>query len=245
VVNTDPVAEVLIHPAESPYRIERPFSVQEWSRLTFLHWAYDPAVVQRLLPGGLEVDAFEGRAWVGLVPFWMRAAFPPLFPAIPYLTSLPETNLRTYVSDASGRPGVWFLSLDLPRLAGVVLARAMYSLPYVWSRMSVVVAGGRIDYRAIRLQPRRGARSHVAVEIGGAIQTTDLETFLTARWGLYTSHRGRVRFAPIAHPTWRLRSARVLELEDQLVAASGLPAPAGPPVAYHAEPIVAQLMLPV
>ena len=47
---------------------------QRWDRLTFLHWRFQPADVARLLPDGLEVELFDGAAWVGLVPFYMRVA---------------------------------------------------------------------------------------------------------------------------------------------------------------------------
>ncbi|MDX6227501.1 MAG: uncharacterized protein QOI76_891, partial [Frankiales bacterium] len=49
---------------------------QEWRRLTFLHWPYEPAVVQRLLPPGLTVETYDGTAWVALVPFEMVAKAP-------------------------------------------------------------------------------------------------------------------------------------------------------------------------
>jgi uncharacterized protein YqjF (DUF2071 family) len=35
-------------------RVTWPFAYQSWRALTFLHWAYNPADVQRLLPAGLD-----------------------------------------------------------------------------------------------------------------------------------------------------------------------------------------------
>ena len=35
---------------------------QRWERLTFLHWPFEAAHVQRLLPGGLEIETFDGAA---------------------------------------------------------------------------------------------------------------------------------------------------------------------------------------
>ena len=99
-----------------------------------LHWPYAPEVVQQLLPAPLAVDVFDGRAWVGLVPFRMRIRLP-RSPFVPWLSSFPETNVRTYVIGPDGRRGSWFLSLDVPRLGAVVVARATYRLPYHWSRM--------------------------------------------------------------------------------------------------------------
>jgi hypothetical protein len=97
-----------------PDPIKRTVLFNEWRRLVFLHWRYDPAEVQALLPDGLTVDTFDGSAWVALVPFEMRVG---LFgvPALPYLTVFPETNVRTYVIGPDGRTGVYFFSLDVNR----------------------------------------------------------------------------------------------------------------------------------
>ena len=107
---------------------------QRWERLTFLHWPYDPAVVQRLLPPGLTVDTFDGVAWVGLVPFFMRVHTPG-DRGVPWVSNFCETNVRTYARDREGRAGIWFLSLDAARLGAVAVARASYQLPYFWSSM--------------------------------------------------------------------------------------------------------------
>jgi uncharacterized protein YqjF (DUF2071 family) len=117
-----------------PFTVDKPVMRQRWERLTFLHWSYDPAVVQRLLPGGLSVDTFGGAAWVGLVPFFMRVHTPGDHGA-PWVSNFCETNVRTYAVDREGRAGIWFLSLDAARLGAVAVARASYQLPYFWSSM--------------------------------------------------------------------------------------------------------------
>jgi uncharacterized protein YqjF (DUF2071 family) len=94
-----------------PLTVARPLMVHRWQLLTFLHWAFEPDVVQRLLPPRLTVDTYDGRAWVGLVPFRMWVA-PPGLPALPWLGRFYETNVRTYVRDRHGRAGVWFFSLE-------------------------------------------------------------------------------------------------------------------------------------
>ncbi len=91
---------------------------QRWDLLTFLHWDFDPEVVQRLLPADLMVDTFDGRAWVGLVPFMMEVR-PPGIPALPWISHFCETNVRTYVKTADGTRGVWFFSLEAARWAAV------------------------------------------------------------------------------------------------------------------------------
>ena len=59
-----------------PEPVTRPMMLQRWECLTFLHWPLDPSEVARRLPPGLTVDAFNGSAWVGLVPFFMQVAAP-------------------------------------------------------------------------------------------------------------------------------------------------------------------------
>ena len=104
---------------------------QQWQELAYIHWRYDASVVQALLPEGLEVDTYDGSAWVGLIPFSMRNISFPGTPPIPYLGSFPEVNVRTYVKK-NGIPGVWFFSLDVNRLLPALAARVSYFLPYCW-----------------------------------------------------------------------------------------------------------------
>jgi len=219
-----------------PFTIDRPVMLQRWERLTFLHWPFDPAVVQRLLPDGLRVDAFDGAAWVGLVPFFMRVATP-AGRRLPWLSDLCETNVRTYVRDRDGRTGIWFLSLDAARLGAVAVARATYRLPYFWSSMRLETRGDQIAYGCRRRWPGpRGAASLARIRIGEPYNTgdlTDLDHFLTARWFLFSARGSRYRFARACHPPWPLRRAQVLHLDDQLVPAAGLPRPAGEPLAHY------------
>ncbi|HZD67825.1 MAG TPA: DUF2071 domain-containing protein, partial [Actinomycetes bacterium] len=124
-------------PAPLARRVRRPVMLQHWRLLTFLHWRYPPEAVRVLLPPGLEVETFDGAAWVGLVPFLMDGVRPPGVPPLPWASRFPETNVRTYALGPDGRSAIWFLSLDAARLGAVVAARAGYALPYFWSRMSV------------------------------------------------------------------------------------------------------------
>ena len=72
-------------------------------------------------------------------------------------------------------------------------------------------------------------RSRVVLRVGDAVEPTDLETWLTARWGLHTRWGGRTWWVPIEHAAWPLHAAEVLELDDELVADAGA-VPVGPPL---------------
>ncbi len=210
-----------------------------WDELTFIHWRFDPAVVQQLLPAGLTVHTFDGDAWVGLVPFMMRVR-PPGLPSVPWLTEFAETNVRTYVRGPDGSPGVWFFSLDAARLGAVVVARTTYRLPYFWSKMRTIRSGSRIEYRTRRRWPKPSGSSTVIVEIGEPFapdELTSLDHFLTARWALYTASRTGFRHARVAHKPWPLTTAHLVAIDDTLVTAAGLPSPSGEPIVHYSSSV--------
>jgi uncharacterized protein YqjF (DUF2071 family) len=207
---------------------------QSWHHVSFLHWRYDPAVVRPLLPRGLELDLYDGAAWVGLVPFYITGLTLPHVPAIPYVSNFPETNVRTYALDRTGGRGVWFFSLDAARLLAVLGARAGYALPYFWSSMRVSCDGNLARYSSERLHAPI-ASSTVEVAIGPRIPTpNELEIFLTMRFRLYAERAGHIWKADIQHQPWPLQRASAVMFKDTLVAAAGLPPPAGNALTHYA-----------
>ncbi len=212
-------------------RLDRPQIMgQRWADLTFLHWRVDPALVAPLLPAGTRPDVHDGSTWVGLVPFRMVGAGVGRGPAVPWLGTFAETNVRLYSVDETGRRGVVFRSLEASRLAVVVGARLAFGLPYEWARMRITRHDGLLSYETRRRAPGpRGAGGRVVVRPGEALTTDPLGAFLTARWGLHTRFGGRTLYVPNHHGPWPLRSAELVELDDTLVAAAGLPTLAGRP----------------
>jgi uncharacterized protein len=210
--------------------------IHRWDHITFLHWPYEPAVVQKVLPAGLEVETFDGYAWVGLIPFVMQVRPPGVRP-VPWVSDFLETNVRTYVRAPDGSTGVWFLSLDAARLPAVVTARTTYRLPYYWSRMTATSDGSTWRYEAWRRWPDpRPARSRVEVTVGDPFEPVDLgdlDHWLTARWTLFSRYPKSLWRARAEHPPWQLHRARLTNLDDQLIVAAGLPAPAAEPIVHH------------
>ncbi|GAA2485800.1 DUF2071 domain-containing protein [Streptomyces thermolineatus] len=224
--------------ADPPPAAGRPLLTQSWLDLAFLHWAVDPDAVARLLPAGTRPDTLDGVTYVGLVAFRMHRVGWFGLPGIPYLGSFPETNVRLYSVDAHGRRGVVFRSLDASRLIPVVVGRAAFRIPYVWSRMEVRREDDTITYTSRRRWPGpRGAHSRIAVRVGDPVgEPSELEHFLTARWGMHTAFFDRPLYLPNAHPRWPLHRAELLDCDEDLVAAAGLPAPVGEPVSVLYSP---------
>jgi uncharacterized protein len=200
---------------------------QQWRNLTFLHWPVDPIAVAPLFPPGARPDVFGGVTYVGVVPFDMHTAGPRPWMRIPYFSDFLETNVRLYSVDGAGRHGIIFRSLETQRLALALLARAARGVPYTWARMRATTDGPVIHYESVRRWPARGLRTAITVEVGQPVTPTPLEIWLTARWGLHTRLAGRTVWIPNRHAPWPLYEGRLLQLDDQLVAAAGI-IPTGP-----------------
>ncbi len=210
---------------------------QRWDELAYFHWAYEPSLVQQLLPAGVRVDTAEGRAWVGLIPFEMRRVQLGPTPPIPYLSHFIEINVRTYVVDPLGRRAVWFFSLDVPRSMIVAVARSAFSLPYCLASAEHSVRGDHHRYEMRRRWPhRRRPASTIDFVVGERIpdaELTPLEHFLTARWALITTRRTRLLYGAVHHPPWPLHRVDSFDVSADPLVAAGLPAPIDEPHALY------------
>ncbi|TFC31239.1 DUF2071 domain-containing protein [Cryobacterium sp. TMT1-3] len=207
--------------AIAPLLAGRAVASQRWSHLVFLHWRVDAALVAPLLPKGLIPDEYDGSSWVGLIPFVLDRATVLGSPPIPYFGTFVEVNVRLYAVDAQGRRGVVFVSLEAGRLAAVLAAHALFSLPYKWSRTRLHIDSGRYRYTSTRHRDRNLHTDIVARPGTGTVSNDPLADFLTARWALFTSIRGRTVHLRNHHEPWPILRADLERLDDTLLAAAG------------------------
>jgi len=204
-----------------------------WVDLLFAHWPVDPAVIAALLPPPLEPDLFDGRAYLGIVPFRMEDVGPRGWPAPPLVGAFPEINVRTYarVGDLSG---VWFLSLDAASRLAVEGARAAFHLPYYQAAMRVGRVREVVDYRSIRVDGRGApARFEARYRPTGPIEWAapgSLEAWLTDRRRLFAMDGdGRILRTEVRHGPWPLQPAAARIEVETMAAAAGLTLPDEPP----------------
>jgi uncharacterized protein YqjF (DUF2071 family) len=206
---------------------------QRWRRLLFLHWPVPVAALRPLVPASLELDLHDGVAYVGVVPFAMEGVRPAWLPNALAMDFL-ETNVRVYVH-RDGAPGVYFFSLEAASRLAVAAARATFGLPYHFARMRLDERDGAVEYetrRASGTQPRLFARYRIGEPLGASTPGT-LEHFLLERYYLFVERSGVLYRAQVHHAPYPAQRATVLTVEDQLVAAAGLPAVAAPPAFAH------------
>lgn len=211
----------------------RALMTQRWRDLLFAHWRVDPGLIQERLPAGLRVDTFRGDAYLGVVPFRMAEVRLGPLPAVPGCSDFLELNLRTYVVDEAGVPGVWFFTLDADHAVGVAIARICFHLPYHRAHQQAGRQGdGGITFRSRRRSgPDRG-ESVIQWRPGPPLPAPaagERAHFLVERYVLYTAAgRGLFR-GRIAHAPYRLRAAEVVMDAAPLFRAQGFVPPATPP----------------
>jgi uncharacterized protein YqjF (DUF2071 family) len=220
-----------------------PVMRQNWRDLLFVHWPIDPDALRALIPAPLELDLFEGTAYVGLIPFTMTGVRPIGLPAVPGLSNFHETNVRTYVHLRGRDPGVWFFNLEAANSIAVRLARRFFHLPYHYARMflereasnqaatldTILCAGTR------RWPGPLPASYFIRARHAGATEPATpgtLEHFLVERYILFTVRSGRLHEGRVHHTPYPLQSANILALDETLLAAAGIDRPGVSPVAH-------------
>jgi uncharacterized protein YqjF (DUF2071 family) len=227
-----PMSAILQEVAHRPWPLpaEPWVMAQSWHDLLFAHWPMDAALLRPLIPQRLQVDTFEGTAWLAVVPFRMTGVRLRWTPAVPWLAAFPELNVRTYVTHGD-KPGVWFFSLDAGNSVAVAIARAWFHLPYFRARMSCAEQEGWIHYQSERMH--RGSPTGLLkgrYRPGGEVfspQRGTLEHFLTERYCLYSSDgHGQIIRSEIHHSPWPLQVAEAKLTGNTMAAASGIVLPA-------------------
>ena len=218
---------------------------QQWAGLGFFHWRVGADAITARLPDGVHVDTFDGSAWLGVVPFFMRGVRPVMLPPMPWLSWFLELNVRTYVHDDHGRAGVWFFSLDCNQPVAVEVARRFFHLPYEHATMRMTRdADGVIDYFCRRKTESEPARCAYPLAEGLAASPAEpgtLEWFLVERYLLFSADkRGRVFTGRVNHEPYRVAAVdpSVYSGSTLPIAWDGFERPEGlPDSAMVAEPV--------
>lgn len=207
-----------------------PVMRQRWSKLLFLHWRVDPDFLRPRLPAGLHLDLHEGQAWLGVVPFFMERIRPVGLPPVPGLSWFLELNVRTYVHDDQGVPGVWFFSLDCNQPLAVEIARARFHLPYEHAAMQARQEDA-IHYTCRRKsEPDTASFSYRPDGPASVAEPGSLEFFLAERYLLFSaSPEGRLHTGRVHHPPYQLQPARCERWSTLPIHWDGIDLPESPP----------------
>ncbi len=212
--------------------VGRPVMRQRWSGLLFLHWAVDVATIAERLPAGLHVDTYDGKAWLGVVPFFMERIRPTGLPAVAWLSWFMELNVRTYVHDGQGNTGVWFFSLDCNQPVAVEIARRAFHLPYQHARMRSRRNGNHVDYHCERKTTEAvdAVYQYELPEATARAEAGSLDWFLVERYLLFSSNpAGEIFTGRVHHAPYQIAAGKCDTWSTEPLRLDGLPVPAGKP----------------
>jgi uncharacterized protein len=211
-----------------------------WHDLLFLHWEVSPALLQALLPSALTVDTFEGKAYVGLVPFRISKIRHPAFFPFPGFSQFLEINVRTYVIRNGVDPGVWFFSLDAANPFACIAARIMYKLPYYFAEMSAhKTNSSRDDLMEFRSHRYLSTTGPTVAEVNfntcgesASAKLGTLDHFLLERYLLYSQQKSKIFVGKVHHTPYQFQCANVVHLKENLIEAAGIRRSAMEPIAH-------------
>jgi uncharacterized protein YqjF (DUF2071 family) len=107
---------------------------QHWRDVLFLHWRAASEELRGRLPAGLELDTYQGEAWVSFVGFRLQDVRLRGWPALPFCAQMLELNFRTYVR-YHDEPAIYFLTMHADHRWMIAAARLLTPLPYEMARL--------------------------------------------------------------------------------------------------------------
>jgi len=206
---------------------------QTWRKLAFIHYRIEPRKLAAFIPPPLNLESFDGSAWLSVVPFEMFEVAPRWMPPVPSLSHFPELNIRTYVV-IDGRPGVWFFSLDADSWPVVLGGRWSYGVPYFKAGMQISQTDGGFLFTSVR----RGGTCRFRARyqpIGPTFHAEpgSFEHWISERYCLYSSKQGRVHRVDVHHPPWPLQAVSLEIDESSMLQTQGLSPSVGAPICYY------------
>lgn len=235
-------AELLQQSSHRPFDLpqNRPWIMaQTWKHLLFAHWKIPASILRPMIPPEIELDTYNGEAWLGVVPFLMTGVRLRGFAPMPGTATFPELNLRTYVNH-NGKPGVWFFSLEAANPLAVMVARLTFNLPYFNAKMSLQQSDNTISYRSHRTHSDAKSAEFIAkYQPIAPVKTYDaasLDRWLTDRYVLYSVNRkGQVFIGHIMHLPWGLQAAEATIERNTIAEASGINLSDEQPLLHYVE----------
>lgn len=206
---------------------QRPFMRQSWQNLAFFHRKFDPALLSPLIPKPLTLHTHQNNAYVGFVPFVMANVRLAGLPPVPSQRRFLETNIRTYVLDPEGRPGVFFFSLDCTDPLSIAFARSQFGLNYLPAHLSISQIQDQIIYSGTRThQPQAAYRAAIRVTQNAAAPApiNSLEYWLVERYLLFAFRQGKLLTGQVHHAPYQIIApTHATCLESMISATTHLP----------------------
>ncbi|HEY7475014.1 MAG TPA: DUF2071 domain-containing protein [Vicinamibacterales bacterium] len=211
-------------------------SYQSWDNLLTCHWPLDPAVLRPKVPAQLEIDTYDGQAWIALIPMFMGTIKLRDF-GIPTEPHFPEINFRTYVR-YGGRTGVYFFHVDAEALLVDIGARLFFHTPYEPAEVSLQTApDGTFSFRSHRILPPHQTFEATFLPTGtpAPCPPGSLLEFQAERYsGFAVTDTGKVVRGDLIHDPWLLQDVDAEISVNTILQSAGFDLPPTPAMVHYA-----------
>ena len=180
---------------------------QEWNHTLFLHWKVEVSELKKFVPESLEIDLFEGKAWVSLVAFTMEKIRPKHLPAFPPISTFDEINVRTYVK-ANGKTGVYFLSIEGGKKLSCLIAKNISKLPYRFSKIKR--SKNHFESHNNNFNDHLFLNYKVSEKI---LHKNPIDNWLTERYALFQDYNQYINEFEIHHLEWDIYNLTLSNIE--------------------------------
>lgn len=194
--------------------MQRPLLEAHWSHLCVISYEVPPELLTPHLPMGLELDLYEGKAYVSLVAFDFENTRVKGI-AWPFFKDFPEITLRFYVRRSAnshhpaGDRGICFLKDFVPSRVVSWVARHYFNEPYEPHKMESshhrTNTGLEVDHTLWAMGKKHTIRVAATkappVPIGGECRDS---WFLTQDWGYSHDKDNHATRYRVAHPQWQV-----------------------------------------
>ncbi len=191
------------------------FLTAAWEDLVMANYEVDPALLEDFLPGGTELDFYDGKCFASLVAFkFLGTKIKGV--SIPFHSDFEEVNLRFYVKRETReeiRRGVVFIKEIVPKAAITLVAKIFYGEPYETWEMSHQDGNNELTY----WWSDESIENRLYVEFGENLGVPDKGSgaeFITEHyWGYTKRGENRTDEYQVRHPKWELSDINYAEIE--------------------------------
>jgi len=210
---------------------------QDERNLLFIHWPISVKRMRSLVPSQMELDLYDGQAWLTMIAFHMVDLHMRDLPPLPWTSTFPEVDLLTYVR-LNDQPGVFFLSIDAASELGGWVARHFFHLPYLSASMEFSQVGDGFHIQSRRAASDVAPAADFAARykpVGRAFEAKKgtLEYFLVERFVMFSVSPGGIVFGGHEHHLpWKLQRAQAEIEVNTIPRAAGIDLPPAPPLLH-------------
>ena len=203
------------------------FLKANWENIIMSNYAIDPEILKPFIPKGVELDLYNGKAYVSLVGFMFKKT--KLFNVpIPFFGTFEEINLRFYVQRKENgitKRGVVFINETIPYRIVAWMANKLYNEHYtvVPTRHSIVENSDSKKIKFDWLLNKKWNSIYVeASNDSHKMKNDTLENFIYEHYFGYTKiDENNTEEYRLQHPSWKINTVLNTKIECDFKAMYG------------------------